>query len=53
MSILRSSATAEDGRSCKARNSMWNEAYFSYAAKTNDALNPDIAGQMGVFQQPA
>ena len=24
---------------CKARNIMRNEAYFSYAAKTNDARN--------------
>jgi hypothetical protein len=31
MSILRSSATAEDGRRCKARTIMRNEAYFSYA----------------------
>ena len=39
MSILRSSATAEDGPGCKAREVMRNEAYFSYVAKTNDERN--------------
>jgi hypothetical protein len=38
---------------CKACEIMRNEAYFSYAAKTNAARNPAIAGHMGVFQQPA